>query len=97
MDTLEHWYVYYKLPAAELTTVLPSVRALQSAAVGATGVRPSLQTRVDAADGIATVMEVYAGIGDAAAFGRQLEAALSASPLPAAVLASRRTERFRDL
>jgi hypothetical protein len=92
---MEHWYVYYKLPLAELPDVVPRVRALQaslglSAAAG-------LQTRVDTPEGIATMMEIYPDIADAARFAQALEAAVAASDLPAALRAGRRTERFRNL
>ena len=96
-NIVEHWYVYYKLPAAELPSCVPQVRALQDALRSATGVQPRLQTRVDAPDGVATVMEVYADIADAAAFGARFDAALASSGLPQALRHGRRTERFRDL
>jgi hypothetical protein len=91
---VEHWYVYYKLPVAELPAVLPRVRALQATlGLAAAG----LQTRVDTPDGIATVMETYPDIADAAGFAQALESAVAASDLPAALRAGRRTERFRSL
>jgi hypothetical protein len=94
---VEHWYVYYKLPAAELPAQLPALRALQRAVGSATGAQPRLQTRLDTPQGIATVMEVYTGITDPASFGPRLDAALAASALPASLRSARRTERFRDL
>jgi len=87
--------VYYKLPVADLPCVLPRVRALQ-AALGLAAA-PGLQARVDAPDGIATVMEIYPQVADAAGFAQALDAALAASDLPAALRAGRRTERFRSL
>jgi hypothetical protein len=92
---MEHWYVYYKMPVAELPALLPRVRALQ-ASLGLAAA-PGLQTRVDTPDGIATVMEIYPDIADAAGFARTLERAVAASDLPAALRAGRRTERFRSL
>lgn len=94
---MEHWYVYYKLPVADLGERLPAVRALLAAVQNNTGARPQLQTRIDTPDGMATVMEIYADIDDPARFGPALEAALAASQLPPALRSSRRTERFRDL
>jgi D-serine deaminase-like pyridoxal phosphate-dependent protein len=94
---VEHWYVYYKLPAADLPSVLPMVRALQARLGKAGGAEPRLQARLDTPEGIATVMEIYADIADPAAFGERLDAALRRSGLPAGLLAGRRTERFRDL
>jgi hypothetical protein len=92
---MEHWYVYYKLPLAELPDIVPRVRALQASLSLAAA--PGLQTRLDTPDGIATVMEIYPDIADAARFGQVLEAAVAASDLPAALRAGRRTERFRNL
>jgi len=89
--------VYYKLPEADLPALLPRVRALQAALGAAVPVRTGLQARVDAPDGVATVMETYAGISDAERFGQALTAALAASDLPPPLRAGRRTERFRDL
>jgi hypothetical protein len=91
---VEHWYVYYKLPVAELPGVLPRVRALQDS-LGLSAAR--LQTRIDTPDGIATVMEIYPDIADGARFAQALEGAVAASDLPAALRAGRRTERFRSL
>lgn len=87
--------MYYKLPVAELPALLPRVRELQ-ASLGLAAA-PGLQTRIDTPDGIATVMEIYPDIADAARFARALESAVAASDLPAALRGSRRTERFRSL
>lgn len=89
--------MYYKLAAADLATVLPAVRALQSQLAADTGAATRLQTRLDTPQGVATVMEIYADIDEPAAFAARLDAALAASALPAALRAGRRTERFRDL
>ncbi len=94
---MEHWYVYYKLPAVDLDAVLPSIRALLAAVEHGSGARVRLQTRVDVPDGIATVMEIYEGIADPAAFGPRLAHAVESSSLPTAVRSGRRTERFRTL
>jgi hypothetical protein len=94
---VEHWYVYYKLPAADLPDVLPRVRALQAEVARAAGCAVRLQARLDVPEGIATVMEIYGDVADPGALGARLEAALAASGLPPALRSGRRTERFRDL
>lgn len=94
---MEHWYVYYKLPAAELDATLPAMRALLAAVAAATGIVPRLQTRVDTPGGVATVMEIYPDIAAPDRFAGQLQSAVAASGLPAALCAGRRTERFRAL
>lgn len=94
---MEHWYVYYKLPAAELDATLPAMRALIAAVARNSGIDARLQTRVDRPDGIVTVMEVYPEIAAPAQFGDALNAALSASDLPGPLRSGRRTERFRSL
>lgn len=93
---MDHCYVYYKLPAAELAALLPRLRALLAAVAAASGVRPRLQTRSEAAGGLATVMEVYPDIAAREAFDAALAAAVAAQ-LPPALIAARRVERFRDL
>ena len=94
---MEHWYVYYKLPAAELDATLPAMRALLAAVAAAAGIVPRLQTRVDTPGGVATVMEIYPDITAPDRFAGQLQSAVAASGLPAALCAGRRTERFRTL
>jgi citrate lyase beta subunit len=90
---MEHWYVYYKLPAAEVEAAAARVRPML-AELGASGARCRLLRRADAPDGIATLMEVYEDIGDAAAFDDRLQQALARHGLHGA---ARRVERFRDL
>ena len=53
--------------------------------------------RVEPADGAVTLLEVYDGIEQAAAFDDRLAAAVSRAGLPASLVAQRRTERFEDL
>jgi hypothetical protein len=96
-NAVEHWYVYYKLPAAGLPALIPQLRALQADIADATGAEPRLQTRLDAPGGIATVMEIYDGVTSPARFSATLDSALAASGLPSELRTSRRTERFRDL
>lgn len=91
---MEHWFVYYKLPAAEVDATATRVRPMLAALGAATGARCRLMARTEVADGVATLMEVYEGIGDALSFATQLATALSRHGLEAA---PRRIERFRDL
>jgi hypothetical protein len=92
----EHWYIYYKLPVAHVDAIAAAVRDMQRR-LESDGVIASLQMRVDVADGMATLMECYAGVADAATFGPRLEAAVAASDLPAGLRPARRVERFSAL
>jgi hypothetical protein len=60
-------------------------------------VQTSLQMRVDVTDGIATIMECYAGVTDPAVFGPQLDSAVAASDLSPSLRSARRIERFAAL
>jgi Domain of unknown function (DUF4936) len=91
---MEHWYVYYKLPAAEVDAMAARVKPMLAALGAATGAQCRLLARTEVAEGTATLMEVYDGIADAPAFGARLDAARARHGLPAA---TRRIERFRDL
>jgi hypothetical protein len=94
--SIEHWYIYYKLPAGQVASVAAAVRDMQRRlAVG--GVSASLQMRVDGTGGVATLMECYSGVTDAASFGARLDAAVAASKLPGELQAGRRVERFAEL
>jgi hypothetical protein len=92
----EHWYVYYKLPLSQLDVVSAQVRRMQSTLAGLS-VQTSLQMRVDVTDGIATIMECYAGVTDPAVFGPQLDSAVAASDLSPSLRSARRIERFAAL
>jgi len=93
---VQHWYVYYKLTPAERDALREPVRHMQEQLARASGVRARLLERTEQGEaGMATVMEVYEGIEDAAGFARQLDAAVRAH-LPEHHAAARRTERFRD-
>lgn len=93
---IEHWYIYYKLPAGQVASVAAAVRDMQRrVAVG--GVCASLQMRVDGAGEVATLMECYSGVADAASFGARLDAAVAVSELPAELQTGRRVERFAEL
>ncbi len=91
---MEHWYVYYKLPAADVDAVAARVRPMQSAIGALTRARCRLQARTEAPHGVATLMEVYEDIADPAAFATQLDDALLLHGLGGP---ARRVERFRDL
>lgn len=93
---MQHWYVYYKLTPGERDAMREPVRHMQEQLARTSGVRTRLLERTEQGDtGMATVMEVYEGIDDAAGFARALEAAVRAH-LPEAHAAARRIERFRD-
>jgi hypothetical protein len=94
--TIEHWYVYYKLPVDQVEAVAAAVRSMQRR-IESDGVVASLQMRVDVVDGVATLMECYAGVADAATFGPRLDAGVAASDLPAGLRLARRVERFAAL
>lgn len=91
---MQHWYVYYKLTPAERDALRGSVRSMQEAIARTTPVRVRLLERTEQTE-TTTMMEVYEGIDDAAAFARALDAAVRAH-LPAAHAAARRVERFQD-
>ncbi len=92
---MQHWYVYYKLTPSERDALCERVRRMQRQVASTTTARVRLLERTEQGE-TTTVMEVYEDIGDAAAFERELAAAVSAH-LPAAHAAMRRVERFKDL
>lgn len=94
---MEHWYVYYKLPADSLPDLLPGLRAVVQQVACACGGSAQLQSRIDVRDGMATVMEVYPQVSDPDRLATCMQAALAASSLPLAVTSGRHVERFRDL
>jgi len=91
---VQHWYVYYKLMPAERDALCAQVRRMQDQIARTTPVRVRLLERIEHGE-TTTVMEVYEDIGDAHAFERALEAAVS-SHLPEAHAGTRRIERFRE-
>lgn len=91
---MEHWYVYYKLPAAEVDAVAARVKPMQIALGALTRTRCRLQARTEAPHGVATLMEVYEDIADPAAFALQLSDALLLHGLGGP---ARQIERFHDL
>jgi hypothetical protein len=93
---MEHWYVYYKVPAADTAAVANRVRAMFNA-LGDDAPRARLMQRADGATGEVTLMEVYEPVADARAFASLLDGAVRASGLAPAMIAGRRVERFKDL
>ena len=92
---MEHWYVYYKVPAADTAAVAKRVLAMFNAL--GNSARGSLLQRVDAEEKEVTLMEVYEPVSDGPAFASLLEGAVRASGLAEGIVASRRIERFKDL
>ncbi|HTT12657.1 MAG TPA: DUF4936 family protein [Burkholderiaceae bacterium] len=93
---MEHWYVYYKVPAADTAAVAQRVRAMFNA-LGDGAPRACLLQRLDAKDGEVTLMEVYEPVADGHAFASLLDDAVRASGLAGGIVAGRRIERFKDL
>jgi endonuclease V-like protein UPF0215 family len=87
------WFVYFKVPAAERDAYLARAHRLVDHVAVVTGVRGRVMMRSDATDP-ATLMEVYEGIFDAAAFAAALHEGLVAGGWPEAVRAARRIETF---
>lgn len=93
---MEHWFIYYKLPAAELTMVADRVRVMQGALAAATGVHGRFVRRTDAAEPL-TLMEIYERIEDPARFAAALNDAAAHAGLPPTILDARRIERFAEV
>ncbi|MEF9996438.1 MAG: DUF4936 family protein [Burkholderiaceae bacterium] len=93
---MEHWYVYFKLPAAEVAAVAERIRIMQGALAAASGVHGSLIRRVEVGETV-TLMEVYERISDPQAFAAQLADASTHAGLAPELIAARRTERFCEL
>ena len=94
---MQHWFVYYKLDPAAVRELEPRLRDKQAQIAAASGVRPRLMRRADAAGGPLTLLEVYDGIRQPETFGQALAAAVARAGLPAALLAQRRSECFEEL
>ena len=92
---MQHWYVYYKVTAAERDALRASVRHMQEYIARTSRVRVRLLERTEQDEAAMTVMEVYEDIEDAGGFARLLDAAVRAH-LPEKHVASRRIERFQD-
>jgi hypothetical protein len=93
---MEHWYVYYKVPAAQKAAVAERVRAMFNA-LGDAAPAARLLQRAEPGRNEVTLMEVYEPVSDATDFAQALARAVEASGLPPALVASRRVERFEDL
>jgi len=93
---MEHWYVYYKVPAADTEAVANCVRAMFNA-LGSNAPHGRLMQRADGESDEVTLMEVYEPVTDADVFATALEGAVRASGLSATFVARRRVERFKDL
>ena len=93
---MQHWYVYYKVTAAERAALRAPLRQMQEHIARTSHVRVRLLERTEQGEaGMATVMEVYEDIEDAGGFARLLDAAVR-THLPEEHVASRRIERFQD-
>jgi hypothetical protein len=93
---VQHWFVYYKLDRLTADDLEPRLRSMQRDAASG-DVRARLMRRADSADGLVTLMEVYDGIAEPAAFEGRLAAAVRRAGLPASLAAERKIERFEDL
>jgi hypothetical protein len=93
---MEHWYVYYKVPALDTDAVANCVRAMFNA-LGNKAPGARLMQRADAENHEVTLMEVYEPVTDARVFAAALDGAVRASGLSPALVARRRVERFKDL
>jgi hypothetical protein len=93
---MQHWYVYYKLPRAQIAETAARVRAMQDALAATTAVHGRLLRRVEDDVQTMTLMEQYDRIADPHAFAAGLATAVAGAGLPAPLLAQRRIERFED-
>jgi hypothetical protein len=91
---MQHWFVYYRLGAAEAQQLAPRLRRMLDEVAAATGVRTQLMRRADAAGGEVTLLEVYQGVGEPQSFEAQLAGAIARAGLPQSLRAQRRSERF---
>jgi len=93
---MQHWYVYYQLPRAQLAATAACVRAMLNAISASTSVRGRLLKRDDPDATTMTLLEQYDDIADPAAFEAALRSAVQRSGLSAQVVGRRRVERFED-
>jgi phosphoribosylformylglycinamidine (FGAM) synthase-like enzyme len=91
---MEHWFVYYKLPAADAARCIAAARRMQRALAVTSGVHGQLLQRTDEAGANATLLEIYPKIADPVAFAALLDQALQAAALP---VAGRHLERFAEV
>jgi Domain of unknown function (DUF4936) len=94
---MEHWFIYYKLPAGEATRLNAAIRAMQEDLAARTGAHARLMRRPQAENEQITLMEIYEDVADSAAFASLLDQALAAQPMLAPLRATpRRRETFVD-
>lgn len=97
---MEHWYVYYKVAAADTAAVADRVRAMFNA-LGDGAPNARLMKRADAKgpaeNDEVTLMEVYEPVANPQAFAAALDGAVRASGLAQGLVAHRRVERFEDV
>ena len=94
---MQHWFVYYKLDPASAREIEPRLSGMQQEIAASGGVRARLMRRADLSDRPVTLLEIYDGIEQPAAFELVLSAAVARAGLPASLVAQRHTERFEDL
>ena len=88
-------YVYYRVNAAQLDTARGALATFLADVRARTGVEGSLSRRIDPESGVSaeadvTLMEVYAGIADPAAFEAQLQDAVRRCSLERVIAAGAR-------
>jgi hypothetical protein len=94
---MQHWYVYYKLPRAQLSSVAARVDAMFNVIAATTSVRGRLLKRDDGDAQHVTLMEQYDDIADPATFTAAHANAVRGSGLSSELIAQRHVERFEDL
>ncbi len=92
---MQHWYVYYKVPAEQREDTIAQVRRLQQRLLESCGVRGRLVERRNADS--TTLMEMYEHLDAESQFAAALEHALAETSLPVELRATRRTEIFQDI
>ena len=92
---MQHWYVYYKVPAERRDETIAQVRRLQERLLESTGIRGRLVERHSGDS--TTLMELYEHLDAGDAFEAALEDALSRSSLSVELRAARRIEVFHDI
>lgn len=93
---MEHWFVYYKVPAAQASSLVPRLRGMIDGLGATHHVHGRLLRRADEPGGQVTLMETYDAIAEPAAFRAALDSAVERADLPIDVVAARRIERFCD-
>jgi hypothetical protein len=96
---MQHWYVYFKLPVAQVQQWSTCVHRLFDLLAAGTGVRGRLQRRIGTQggpDGVITLMETYSHIEQPCAFQSAYDAAVAAAGFSAEQIAARHIERFED-